>query len=169
MLVDGVREHQEIAQLAGPDADVFGQQGLGLEAELAEHGDQRLLVGDDLDHELGEVELEGLEDGMAREQPPDALPAPVWRDHQAHLANMAGPAVQRHDRDVAGNLTVVGHRDRPRVPGPDPGRDHLRVGDVLLQEGAIRVGDGREEPLEGGAIGRLDAADVHPCSFVSGS
>ena len=168
-MVDGVRQHQEIAQLAGPDADVVGQQGLGLEAELAEHGDQRLLVGDDLDDELGEIERKRLEDGMARKQPADALAAPVRRDHEAHLADMAGPAVQRHDRDVAGDLTVVIHRDRAGVRGPDPGRDHLGVSDILLQERAIRVGDRREEALEGGPIGGLDAADVHPCSFVSGS
>ena len=142
-----MREHEQVAQLARTVAHVVDQQRLGLEAERDEHGDQRLLVGDHLDDELGDAELERLEHGMTRECLSDAAAAVVGVDDDADLRHVARPSVQRDHRDVARDVATV-ERDRARVTGQHPGGDHVRVGDVLLQEGAVRVGNLVEEALE---------------------
>src|SRR5215216_7810675 len=56
--VDGKRQHHQVAQLAGAIANVVDEQRFGVEAERAEHVHGRLLLGDDLDHHLGQAELE---------------------------------------------------------------------------------------------------------------
>ena len=103
------------------------EQRLGLEAERAEHRDQRLLVGDHLDDQLRQPELERLEHGVARERPPDAAAALVGVDDDAHLADVARPAVQRDDRDVADDLAVRRARSSARRRA-HPGGDDVRVG-----------------------------------------
>src|SRR4051794_2528711 len=57
LALDRVGKHHQVAHLARPVADVVGEQRLRLEAQRAEHADQRLLVGDDLDDELRQRHL----------------------------------------------------------------------------------------------------------------
>ena len=84
----------------------------------------------------------------------DAAAAVLGVDDQAHLADVARPAVQRHDRHGADDLAVV-DGDHAGGPGPRPGGDDLRVVDVLLEERAVGLGDAREEALERGLVARL--------------
>ena len=72
--VDVLREHHQVAHLAGAVAHVVGQQRLGLEAQRPEHPDERRLVGDDVDHELREPELDRLE--TARRASSRPMPRP---------------------------------------------------------------------------------------------
>ena len=92
------------------------EQALLLEAELREHGDGRLLLGDDLDHELHHAELEGLDDGPLGEQPAEAAPAVLGVDDEAQLADVAAPADAVEDGHVADDL-VVDERDEAVLVG----------------------------------------------------
>ena len=70
------------------------EQRLGLEAERPEHRRSALLVGDHLDDELRQPELESVQDGAVRQRPADAVPALVGVDDDPDLADVARPAVQ---------------------------------------------------------------------------
>ena len=136
-------------------ADVVGEQRLGIEAERPEHRDRRLLVGDDLDDHLAQVELDRLEDGAPCERPADAAAAAVGIDDHPHLADVARPAVQRHDGDVADDVAVL-HRDGARRARARPRGDHLGRLDVLLEERPITLRDPRHESLDRLAVRALD-------------
>ena len=81
--------------LAGLAADVVLEQPLGLEAELREHLDGRLLRGDDLDDELRRAHLDGLDDGPLGEQAAEPAAAVLGIDDEADLADVAAPADAR--------------------------------------------------------------------------
>src|SRR4029078_2681831 len=142
------------------------EQRLRLEPEGAEHRDERLLVGDDLDDELRQSEPGRLDNRVARERPPHATAAPRRVHADPHLADVARPAVQRDHGDVSEHRVVI-DGDRARVARPRPGGHDVGVGDVLLQERAVGVRDAVEEALERRAVGGLYASDLHGVCSVS--
>jgi hypothetical protein len=91
----------------------------------------------------------------------------VGVDDDADLPHVARPSVQRDHRDVPDDVVAV-ERDRARVTGQHPGGDDVRVGDVLLQEGAVRVGDLVEEAFERRPVAGLYPPDLHHASSPSG-
>ena len=86
-----MRQHEQVARLAGFVADVAPQPALLLEAELREHVEEPVLPGDDVDHELHDAELERLDDGPLGQQPADAALPVVRGDDEAELADVAAP------------------------------------------------------------------------------
>src|SRR4051812_17283863 len=138
-----MRQKHEVSKLTIAVADVVAQQALGLEAERGEHGHRALLLGHDLDVELGQAAVDRLQQRPAGERPPDAPAAPPRVDHQADLAHMVRPAAERHHRDVADDLAVVAG-ERPPAAAGAPRLDRGAVEHRLLEEGAL----GRGNPLE---------------------
>ena len=84
--------------------------------------------------------------GLAREPAPDAPPALLGIDDEADLADVAGPPVQRHDRDRADDLAVV-DGDHARRARARPRGDDVGVVDILLEERAVGIRDLGEEAL----------------------
>ena len=111
----------------------------------AEHGDRRLLLGDDLDDELGHAQLDGLDDGPLGEQAPEAAAAVLGVDDEAQLADVAAPRHARDDRDVAGDLAVDDGDQAVLVGIGDPALDDARLEHVLAEERAVALGHAGEE------------------------
>ena len=154
--------------VAGLIADVVVEQRLGLEAEGAEHRDRRLLVGDDLHDHLPQTEAQRLEDGVLGERPADPAAATVGVDDHAYLADVARPALQRHDRDIADDESPSTATDRA-APESDQAATHLGVAHVLLEERPVAFGDARHELLDGGAVARFELPDLHQRSLGGSS
>src|SRR5687767_11620875 len=156
VLVDEVTEQNEILQLAGAIAEMVPQDRLGDEAELLEHADRRLLLGDDLDEELAKLELaDGTDERLPREIATDAGPAALRHDEEAHLTDVTRQGDAGQHRDVARDLAVV-ERDPPERPEIIHDRtQRLRVRDVLLEERAIVFGDRAKEGVEAVVVGLL--------------
>src|SRR5829696_7267383 len=165
--LDVVGEHHQVADLPGAVADVVGQQRLRLEAQCPEHADQRRLVGDHLDHQLGEPEVHGVHHRLPCEAAPDPATAVLRVDDQSDLPDMTGPSVQRHDCNGPDDLAGV-HGDHPRGSRTRPGGDHFRVVDVLFEEGTVGVGDAREEARERRLVSWLDRSELHQGSSGPG-
>src|SRR3954453_2881327 len=160
LIIDGVREQHEVAKLTVPIADVVAQEPFGGEPERREHRHGALLLGDDLDVELAELELERLQQRPARERAPDALAAVFGVDDQAHLADGVRPAGQGHDRDVAGDPAVLARERAPAAAG-GPRLDDRAIEHGLLEEGALGGRDAFEEGEQGVDVVGAGAADLH--------
>ena len=146
--------------LAGAAADVVLEQALGLEAEGGEHRHRRLLLGDDLDDELGHAQLDGLDDGPLGEQATEAA-APVRRvDDQAQLADVAAPRHAADDRHVPGDLAVDDGDQAVLVGVGHPPLDDAGLEDVLTEERAVALGDAGEEAPHGIGVAGLDGPDL---------
>src|SRR4051794_12938257 len=113
VVIDRMREQDEVAKLTIAVAHMVAQQALGLEAERGEQRDGALLIGDHLDVELAEPELDRLQECPPRERAPDAVPAVRRVDHEPYLADVIRPPAERDDGDVAGH--------RPRGARGPPG------------------------------------------------
>ena len=127
---------------------------------LREHRHRRLLLGDDLDDELGHAQLDGLDDGPLGEQAAEAAPAVLGVDDEAQLADVAAPADAADDGPVAGDLTVD-DGDQPALAGVgDPALDDAGLEDVLAEERAVALGDAGEERRSGIGVAGRDGADL---------
>ena len=83
---------------------------------------------------------------------PDSAAPAVRIDDHPHLADVARPAVQRHDGHVADDLVVL-HCDGTGRARARPRRDHVGRRDVLLEERPIPLRDTRDEALDRLAVG----------------
>ena len=113
---DEVREHEQVVDLAGLAAHVVLEEALGLEAEAGEHGHRRLLLGDDLDDELGHAQLDGLDDGPLGEQAAEPAAACSGSTTRRSSPTWALHADAGDDRDVP-------RPRRRRSPPAGAGRD----------------------------------------------
>ena len=130
---------------------MVGQKRLGLEAEAAEHRDQRSLVGDHLDDELVQAHLDRVEHRPLGQPAPDAAAAVVGVDDQPNLADVARPADEPRDLDRADDLTVL-NRDSSSGTRSHPILDYARVADVLLEERPVTFRNALEEARQRRAI-----------------
>ncbi len=105
---------------------------------------------------------------MPCERAPDPAAAERWIDDHADLADVARPARQRDERDVADDLVVL-DRDGPRGAESRPRGDHVGVVDLLLEERPVPFRDARHELLDGVVVARFESPDLHQRSFAGSS
>ena len=109
------------------------------------------MVCDHLDDELLQAKVKRLDDGALRERAADAAPAAVGVDDDPHLAHVARPALERHDRDVAEHSPVLDGKQARRL-WARPVLAHPGVIDVLLEKRAVALGNALHERLDCGLV-----------------
>ena len=154
--------------VAGAVAHVVGEQRLGLEAERSEHADQRRLVGDHLDHELGQPEVHGVDHGLAREPAADAAPAaargrrPGGPRRRGWTSRAAGrPRPSRRPRR---------RRRRSRAPCPGAPSAATTSGSSTSSLRNVRSASGMraKKRLSAASSSGCDRSELHHHSFGSG-
>ncbi|BDH57444.1 hypothetical protein MTP03_23830 [Tsukamurella sp. PLM1] len=86
-----VGQDDQVAQLAVAAADVVAQERLAGETELAEHREDALLVGRELDHHLGQTRRDPGAQRLLDQASADTATAPGGPDDEPELADVVGP------------------------------------------------------------------------------
>jgi len=126
---------------------VVAQECLPFEPQRGEHRYRRLLLGHDLDHELGKAHPDCLQQRPAGEGAADPHTTMVGMDHESELSDVVRPSRHRKDGDDPDHLPVVVERHPASAAVVHPGGDDVGV-DVLLDERHVPRGQLGEELLQ---------------------
>src|SRR3954454_1895539 len=154
--------------LAVAVADVPREHRLAIEAEALEHLDRALLLGDDLDHELPQVEFAGELERLPDELRAQAFTTPARIHDHVQLGDVPRPPHPGDDRRIAADGPVVGDRDQTaHASARGPTLDGATLEHVLLEEALIGLGDALEERARRVLFALLEPADHHVKSSLS--